>query len=215
MDGVHDMGGMQGFGSVVTGNGGVVFHEDWERRQFAVSMLTDVRRATIETMPAQEYLRSGYYERWQWATERDLERSGVITPGEVDAWVTRLAAGEQAPTRADPDRAREATAQMREATWVMPSAKAARFTDEEVVRVRRMRPVGHTRCPRYVRGALGRIRAVLGDDTLPDDPDTVEAVYSVEFDSSGLWGSRSDEPPFVVLVDLWESYLEPLEDADV
>jgi hypothetical protein len=66
-----------------------------------------------------------------------------------------------------------------------------------------------------VRGALGRIRAVLGDDTLPDDPDTVEAVYSVEFDSSGLWGSRSDEPPFVVLVDLWESYLEPLEDADV
>jgi nitrile hydratase subunit beta len=78
-----------------------------------------------------------------------------------------------------------------------------------------MRPAGHTRCPRYVRGVRGRIRILLGDDVLPDDGETVEAVYSVAFDSSDLWGPTSGEPPFVVLVDLWESYLEPVEDANV
>ena len=214
MDGVHDMGGMQGFGAVVTADGDVVFHEDWERRQFAVSVLTEVHRSTIETMPAQEYLRAGYYERWLYSTERDLERSGVIAPGEVDAWVARLAAGEPAPSRTDPDRAREAAAEMRE-SWVFPPVTATRFAEGETVRVRRMRPAGHTRCPRYVRGVAGRVRSVLGDDTLPDDGETLEAVYSVEFASSDLWGPASSEPPFVVLIDLWESYLEPLEDSDV
>jgi nitrile hydratase beta subunit len=214
MDGVHDMGGMQGFGSVVTADGDVVFHEEWERRQFALSVLTEVHRATIETMPAKEYLGAGYYERWLYSTERDLVRSGVIAPGEVDAWIARLGAGERAPTRNDPDRAREAAAEMRD-TWVFPPATAASFTEGQGVRVRRMRPAGHTRCPRYVRGVRGQIRAVLGDDTLPDDGETVEAVYSVAFESSDLWGPTSDEPAFVVLVDLWESYLEPLEVADV
>lgn len=214
MDGVHDMGGMQGFGSVVTADGDVVFHEAWERRQFAVSVLTEVHRATIETMPAEEYLRAGYYERWQWATERDLQRAGVIAPGEVDAWVARLVDGEQVPIAADSEAGRKAVAEIRE-TWEFPPAGTPRYADGDPVRVRRMRPAGHTRCPRYVRGVRGRIRSLLGDDALPDDGEIVEAVYSVAFDSSDLWGPTNDEPPFVVLVDLWESYLEPVEDADV
>ena len=37
----------------------------------------------------------------------------------------------------------------------LPPAAAPRFGPGERVRVRRMRPEGHTRCPRYVRGAIG------------------------------------------------------------
>jgi nitrile hydratase subunit beta len=80
------------------------------------------------------------------------------------------------------------------------------------VRVRRMRPAGHNRCPRYVRGADGVIERVHGDDLLADASargrdEPVEAVYAVGFRSDDLFGP-GDEPPFRVLVDLSESYLE-------
>ena len=50
----------------------------------------------------------------------------------------------------------------------MPAAAAPRFRPGQRVRVRRMRPAGHTRCPRYVRGAVGVIERVHGDDLLAD-----------------------------------------------
>ena len=43
-----------------------------------------------------------------------------------------------------------------------------------------------------------------------DEP--VEAVYAVRFRSDDLFG-RGEEPPYRVLVDLWESYLEEPPDA--
>jgi nitrile hydratase len=75
-----------------------------------------------------------------------------------------------------------------------------------------MRPAGHTRCPRYVRGALGVIERVHGDAELPDavareQEAPFEALYAVRFRSEDLFG-RGDEPGFRVLVDLSESYLE-------
>jgi nitrile hydratase len=76
-----------------------------------------------------------------------------------------------------------------------------------------MRPAGHTRCPRYVRGAVGVVEAVRGTDRLPDravygERVEPEPVYSVSFGSADLWGS-GEEPPWTVRLDLWESYLEP------
>ena len=61
-----------------------------------------------------------------------------------------------------------------------------------------MRPAGHTRCPRYVRGAVGVIARVHGDDWLPDavarDEETApEAVYAVRFGSRDLFGA-GEEP---------------------
>jgi nitrile hydratase len=78
-----------------------------------------------------------------------------------------------------------------------------------------MRPAGHTRCPRYVRGALGVVERVRGVEELPDlavygKDAPVEAVYAVAFRSDELWG-RGEEPPWTVALDLWESYLEEAE----
>jgi len=214
MDGIHDMGGMQGFGPVVTPSGDVAFHAAWERRQCAVSLLTKLDRSMIESMPADRYLEAGYYERWLWATERLLVEDGSITSGEVDAWQARLANGEPMPVRADPDAARAALDSVR-TTWTFLPTEQALFKEGDAVRVRRMRPSGHNRCPRYVRGTSGIVRSVLGLDALPEtaDPSSAEPVYSVAFTSTDLWGATS-EPPWTVIVDLWESYLEPMEAAD-
>jgi nitrile hydratase len=75
-----------------------------------------------------------------------------------------------------------------------------------------MHPPGHTRCPRYVRGAVGVVEAVRGADRLPDravygEKIDREPVYSVAFGSEELWGP-SDEPAWTVSLDLWDSYLE-------
>jgi nitrile hydratase len=124
----------------------------------------------------------------------------------------RLEAGEPAARHHDPEMAGRVLADLR-TRRPMSAVAAARFAAGDEVRVRRMRPVGHTRCPRYARGVAGVVERVHGADRLPDravygDDVAPEAVYSIAFRSDRLWG-RSEEPPFTVLLDLWESYLEP------
>jgi nitrile hydratase subunit beta len=221
MDGVHDMGGMHGFGPVVVEGGDEVFHQDWEARVFALDHLSNVRglvdgpggRAVKESMDAAHYLEASYYERWLWSAERGLEAKGTIVPGEVEAMMARLSGVETSPTAADPELAAEAVAKLREGSPAMGVAVSPRFTPGDRVRVRRMHPDGHTRCPRYVRGAVGVIERVQGTDRLPDRatyglPTEPEPVYAVAFASQELWGD-SDEPPWTVLLDLFDTYLEP------
>ena len=69
MDGVHDMGGMHGFGPVVVEGGDEIFHEDWEARVFALYQLIALLglvggpggRAVRESMDAAHYLEASYY----------------------------------------------------------------------------------------------------------------------------------------------------------
>ena len=72
MDGIHDMGGMHGFGPVDPADDGIVFHGAWEGRMFALSRVVrfnlsfggDHVRREIERMNPTHYLSSGYYEKW-------------------------------------------------------------------------------------------------------------------------------------------------------
>ncbi|MCU1401030.1 MAG: hypothetical protein JWN62_4139, partial [Acidimicrobiales bacterium] len=59
---------------------------------------------------------------------------------------------------------------------------------------------------------VGRIESVCGDDRVPGARDLTDVVYTVEFRSTDLWGTGT-EPPFSVLVDLFEDYLEPVEES--
>jgi len=211
------MGGMHGFGVVVTPGSDAVSHEEWELRVFALSTLVGTERlgagsgrAIREEMDPAEYLRAGYYERWLWSTEERLLRSGTMGEGEVDGWIARLRAGESVPRREDPDAAARSVEATSAAAGLAP-APDARFSPGHAVRVRRMRPAGHTRCPRYARGATGIVEAVRGLDAFPDigpyaGPD--EPVYAVAFSSDELFGP-SPEGRWTVLLDLFDSYLEP------
>src|SRR4051794_1211749 len=181
------MGGMHGFGAVVAPGGELAYHEPWEARVFALHLLIAVQglgagpdgRPTREEMDPAEYLAASYYERWLWSAERRLLRKGTLAPGEGDA-----AAGRAAPERTDPALAERAVAALRKVHPMHPAPADARFAAGDRVRVKRMHPPGHTRCPRYVRGAAGLVERVHGADRLPDravygervDP---EPVYSV------------------------------------
>ena len=210
------MGGMHGFGPVVVPGGDAPYHERWEPRVFAMSTLIGIERLgrgqgrpIREEMPPEDYLRASYFERWLWSNEQRLLRKGTITAGEVDAWVERLRSGEDPPKRIDPEQTRRALARITEAE-PLAAAAASRFSVGDRVRVKRMRPVGHTRCPRYVRGTTGVVERIHGVDAFPDigpyqGPN--EPVYAVAFRSQDLFGP-SDEGSWTVLLDLYESYLE-------
>ena len=212
------MGGMHGFGAVVTPGSDRVAHHHWELRVFALSTLVGIHgigegsgRAIREAMPPADYLAAGYYERWLWSTEQRLLRHGTISERDVDDWVARLRAGDHAPRAEDPEAARRVVDATREAPPLGPPG-TARFAPGNTVRVRRMRPAGHTRCPRYVRGAAGIVEVVRGVDAFPDigpyeGPE--EPVYGVAFASDDLFGP-SEQGRWTVVLDLFESYLEPV-----
>ena len=221
MDGVHDMGGMHGFGRVVEPGAELAYHERWEPRVFAIQMLVGLEglgagpggRAVREEMDPARYLAASYYERWLYSAEQRLLRRGTIAPGEVEAMMGRLSSGEAVPRHHDAAMGERMLDDLRTRMPMDPPSQEVRFGAGRRVRVKRMHRPGHTRCPRYVRGAVGVVEAVRGADRLPDravygekvDP---EPVYSVAFGSEELWGT-GDEPAWRVSLDLFDSYLEP------
>jgi nitrile hydratase beta subunit len=223
MDGIHDLGGMHGFGAVVVPGGEATYHERWEARVFALHVLVGIERlgagpggrATREEMDPVDYLAASYYERWLWSAEQGLLRRGTIAAGEVEDMMERLAAGGPGPPpHQDPEQAARAVERLGKVVRMQPATRP-RFAPGQGVRVRRMHPGGHTRCPRYARGARGVVERVRGADELPDlavygKDAPVEPVYAVAFSSEELWG-RGQEPPWTVALDLWESYLEEAE----
>jgi nitrile hydratase subunit beta len=215
------MGGMHGFGPVVEPDSDLRYDERWEPRVFAIQMLVGLEglgagpggRPVREEMNPADYLAASYYERWLYSAEQRLLRKGTIAPGEIERAMERLEAGESVPVHHDPAMAGRILADLRSVYPMDARPEDVRFGPGQRVLVKRMHPAGHTRCPRYARGVAGVIECVRGADRLPDravygEQVAPEAVYSVAFRSQDLWG-ESEERPWTVLLDLWDSYLEP------
>lgn len=76
-------------------------------------------------------------------------------------------------------------------------------------------PPHHTRLPRYARGAIGTIVESHGSFPLPDDrarglPTYPIPAYTVRFAARDLF----DEGDHVVTVDIWQSHLTPVDEAE-
>ena len=214
MDGVHDMGGMHGFGAVPFEDDEPVFHEPWEGRTFGLMIATGAAglrsgsiRPGIEAIDPATYLGSSYFERWARSVESGLVDAGTLTSTEIDARVDAPEPPREhgtTPTRislAD-SLARSSTAHAHRAatTCLHDSRPATRVT------VKRMAPAGHHRCPRYVRGATGTVTRLPGGWPHASGEEPPEATYTVRFAMTALWGA--DAEPGWLYIDLWERYLE-------
>jgi nitrile hydratase beta subunit len=206
VDGVHDLGGLDGFGPVEHTGDEPMFAHDWERRTFrlmvgAIGSLGGPGgkfRHSIERMDPAHYLSSPYYEHWLTGLTTRAVEEGLTTPEELD----RRAGGHFPLSR--PDRG------------VLPvdlaSRTTPRFAVGDTVQVRERHPAGHTRAPRYAQGKRGTIARV--DDAA--EIDDIEAhgggpvtdpLYSVRFTSRVLWGEAGTDGD-VVHIDLFERYLQ-------
>jgi nitrile hydratase len=206
MDGVHDLGGLDGFGPVDAPKSEPVFHEDWERRAMRATIATSLGlgiptprfRHSIERMDPAHYLGSSYYEHWLTGTATSLVEHGKTTEEDL----ARRAGGYFPISR--PDRG-----------VLEPIAETApRFAVGDAVRVRAWHPAGHTRAPRYVQGRRGVVVRYDGLHNFPDAEahgggQVPHPVYSVRFEAAELWGEAA-EPNAHMHVDLYDHYLEPV-----
>jgi nitrile hydratase len=207
MDGIHDLGGMRGFGPVQVERDEPVFHEPWEALAFALNALgivglgaynADEYRHSVERMEPAHYLTASYYERVLTGVATLLVEKGIVSRDVLEA----RAGG---PFPLSQPVAERPTADLR------PQPRP-RFRIGDSVVVRDIHPAGHTRAPRYVRGKRGVVLHVAPRFSFPDAAahgltPRAEHTYHVEFDAHELWGDAAGSNDTVV-VDLWDGYLE-------
>jgi nitrile hydratase len=202
MDGIHDLGGTQGFGAVRHSADAKAFHEDWEKRVNALYSLAvrlgvfnmDEYRHAIERMEPRHYLTASYYERSLTSLATLCVEKGLVTRDELErrahgAFPLALAS---APGRGNAP-ARE------------------RFVAGDRVRVKGDHVAGHVRMPAYIRGRVGVVVAESPPYPFPDAhahgvPAEDEPTYDVRFSTAELWPSSADAA--YVHVGVFQSYLE-------
>jgi len=207
MDGIHDMGGMHGFGPIPIDDHEAVFPEIWQGRVFACNLALSIQtggnvdrfRFLIESMPPAEYLSASYYERWLASMMASIDADGLMD-GDAEDVVTLSPEIVQAMVNAPTGAARDMSGE-------------AIYKQGDRVRARVVHPPGHTRMPRYVRGHAGVVVSDNGNHHLPDmraatGDIVMQRLYTVSFSARELWGEQAN-PNDAVCLDLWESYLEP------
>jgi len=216
MNGIHDMGGMDGFGKVEPEENEPVFHAPWEGAVMAATRVMganggwniDQGRYGIELLPTDRYLTS-YYHRWLARCEWALVKYGYADADEI-------AAGKSLRPGKAPPRGKFTVADLgrvtRRGTFFRETNSTAKFAIGDRVRTRNIHPQGHTRLPRYVRGHVGVVERLHGCQVFPDSAamgqgDNPQWLYTVRFDGRDLWGADAD-PTVVVSVEAFEPYLE-------
>jgi nitrile hydratase len=216
MNGVHDMGGMHGFGPIEREENEPVFHHRWEARTFALRQACgalgkwniDIARHANERMPPEEYLQASYYERWLAGLTILLRESGLATETELRSGKSEQPA---LPGLAafPPEKVEPAVRNGR--NYRVDEPIAAGFRIGQLVTARNINPIGATRLPRYVRGKQGIVDRDHGVFIFPDSNaarlgPNPQHLYSVRFAARDLWGSEAT-PNDAVWLDLWEDYL--------
>jgi nitrile hydratase len=216
MDGIHDLGGRQGYGPIDVGEPPEPFHAPWEARMLGIvraftrpaNWSIDWFRHVRECIEPEDYLTRPYYDQWLQTYAAMMIDSRVAT-------LEELATGESArdipgmPPPMTPDKVAAAKKGM--ARFDRESNALPGFSAGDAVVTRSLGSRGHTRLPQYARGRPGRIESFRGFHVLPDTNMTgdgpAEPLYTVAFRAADLWPEAEGRKDRVFL-DLWESYLE-------
>jgi nitrile hydratase len=201
MDGIHDLGGTQGFGRVRHTPAAQAFHEAWEMQITALLFVAvksglfnmDEYRHAIERMQPRHYVSAGYFERTLTSLATLCVEKGLVTRDELE----RRAQG--AFPLSLPSAAGRSNAPLRQ-----------RFAVGERVVVKTEFVPGHVRMPAYIRGKTG---VVVGESPAYPFPDAHahgvaaadEPTYDVRFSTTELWPGSSDRA--FVHVGVFQSYL--------
>ena len=221
----QDLGGHRGFGPVPIEQDEPVFHSDWEASVIAGILATmraglynlDQFREAIDELDPLSYLTLGYYRRWLHTLEVNCLRTGVFTDEELEARIQAIAAGAETP----PGSNTAIAGQLHELIYTSgpeqrPMEAAPAFAVGDAVRGRVLEGARHARIPAYAQGRRGVVEQVHPAFPYPETSrlgqgERPEYVYGVRFESRELWPDADERS--TVVVDLWETYLEPAEGA--
>ena len=215
MDGIHDLGGRQGFGAIDVHEPEEPFHEPWEARVRgivnAISRPSDWSidwfRHCRELIDPTDYLTRPYFDQWLQTYAAMMVNSGVATVEELASGQAKTSAPDLPSPMTAGDVGKKKTSKSVEREIDAPSV----FTLGHSVRVKSHGVPGHTRLPAYARGRRGRIEAYHGAHIFPDanahGEDRAEPLYTIGFDAAELWPEAEGRRERVFL-NMWESYLE-------
>ena len=202
MDGVHDLGGRQGFGPVRYTHDAAAFHARWEVRVNALYAQAvraglfnmDEYRHAIERMDPRHYLSASYYERSLTSLATLCVEKGIVPLAELEQ---RAGGAFRIAQPAAPGRGNVAS--------------RTSFVRGDRVRVRDDHVAGHVRMPAYIRGRTGVVVGVSPAYPFPDAhahgvAADDEPTYDVRFRADELWPGSAE--PALVHVGVFESYLE-------
>jgi nitrile hydratase len=219
MNGIHDMGGMDGFGRVDPEPNEPVFHAAWEGRVLAIqralaatgAWTIDASRYARERLPPDVYLATSYYWQWLLGLETNLVAYGLVDADEITGGRALRPAK---PLKRGRLAADEVGRVLKRGSFARRPTAPARFAVGARVRGKNMHPQTHTRLPRYARGHLGVIERMVGYHVFPDSTagggsEDPQWLYTVAFTGRELWGSDA-EPSLTVSIEAFEPYLEPV-----
>jgi nitrile hydratase beta subunit len=217
MNGIHDLGGMDGFGPVEPERDEPVFHATWEGRVMAINRAMgaagawniDMARAAREALPPGVLVTSSYYQKWQGAMEKQVVAAGLVGADELAAGHASTPAR---PLPRPPLRAEAVDRVMTRGSFARPATSEPLFHAGDRVRTKNINPETHTRLPRYARNHLGTIERVQGFHVFPDrsalgDDSAAAWLYTVVFEARELWGEDAD-PTLKISIEAFEPYLE-------
>jgi len=216
LDGIHDVGGRQGFGPIEVTDVDPPFPTDWEARAFGITKSVtavsdysvDKFRYTREQLPPLEYLTSPYFEQWMRGTMAMLVGSGLVSAEELATGCSNGSSPQGVgPAKTKEDAHAAATGSVR---FDGPFNGAPAFASGDRVMISMSAPRGHTRLPQYVRGRSGTVIAYHGAHGVPEDNvknvKTFEPLYTVAFALGDLFEEHqgsSDQ----INVEIWERFL--------
>jgi nitrile hydratase len=216
MDGIHDMGGMDGFGKVEVEKDEPVFHAPWEGRVMAMQRSMgyagawhiDHSRYAQERLPPATYLTASYYQRWALAMEKNVIERGFATAEELKAGHATTP-GRTLPRKMTPE---VVAAGLSRSSFYRQQQGPALFKPGDRVRTKNIHPATHTRLPRYARGKIGVVERCHGchmypDSVAADKGDNPQWLYTVVFSGQELWGPDTD-PTLKISIEAFEPYLE-------
>jgi nitrile hydratase len=212
---------MHGFGPVEIERDEPVFHQEWERRAFAITLASgflgkwniDQGRFAREQMPPAEYLTTTYYEHWLFGLQKLLNDLGMVSHAELAARTkdpkspTTPVTGFRLLAAGDVE-----TALRKSRTSKADEDVAPRYKVGDRVVTKNIHPLGHTRLPRYARGKRGLVTLDHGVWVFPDAAGNglgrnPQHCYAVRFEARELWGEAATGRD-AVYVDLWDDHLE-------
>jgi nitrile hydratase len=219
MDGIHDMGGMDGFGKVIPEPNEPVFHHPWEAGTMAMSRSMgasgtwniDMARYGIELLAPHVYLTSSYYKRWFLRLQQTLLQNTLVDADEIAAGHA-LRPGK--PLKRGKFSETDVERVMTRGSFGRTQSAPARFKPGDRVRARNIHPTTHTRLPRYVRGHPGTVERLHGCHVFPDSvvlgkSEDPQWLYTICFEGRELWGADADST-LTVSIEAFEPYLEPV-----
>ena len=219
MNTIHDLGGMDGF-TLPERDQDFPLREEWERQIWGIALAMwskpvpgypPMTRADIERIPPEIYIDMSYFQKWVWAQEVAMIRSGMTTREELDNPDGPVEPGQFGDF--SPLTAAEIVAAVQEDdTYQVEATVDPRFQVGDEVIVKNNHPDGHTRCPRYTRGRRGIVQLHHGVHHLQDDQPAdagEQHLYTVVFTGKELWGERGHENDRIS-AELWEIHLSPV-----